>query len=159
LGAVVLLSLGAVSFASAQDIVADRAAQIAAAARLHPGQTTRLAVPGQGRLNGMTVLDSTGRVAFQPEGAPVSPALGLADTLWLRKTAWLPGMIVGGAIGMGAFWLGYAAASTTCDTGSCNDSAGSLIVISLVPTAIGAALGAGVGALIHKWKRTWVASP
>jgi len=45
------------SVAVAQDLAAERAAQIAAAAHLEAGQTVRLAVPGVGRVTGTVALD------------------------------------------------------------------------------------------------------
>jgi len=140
------------------DLTADRSAQIAATARLHPDQTIRLALPGQGRVTGATVIDSVGHLVFQPARGTSSVPLAGADTLWVRKRAWVPGMVVGGILGVGFGAFVIAVGSSLCDTQDCI-SAGQTIGALLVSGAVGAALGAGVGALIPKWKRSWVATP
>lgn len=158
LSATVLLSLLLPSNANAQDAVQVRSAQIAAAARLHPGQKVRLALPDVGRVAGTMELDSSGHLIFQPANGPTPVGIGGADTLWLRKRAWLPGMIVGGVIGAGFAALVLVAAEGLCESDNCV-TPGVGISFSVLSTAAGAALGAGVGALIPKWKRTWVGSP
>ena len=141
---------------AAQDLSAQRSAQITAAARLHPGQTVRLAVPGQGRITGMTVAGESGGVAFRAMGVNDSVSLASADTLWVRKRAWVAGMVVGGVVGTGFGALVAAAASGLCDTADPCVTTGEAVAVSLVSGAIGAALGAGIGALIPKWKRSWI---
>jgi hypothetical protein len=144
---------------TAQDLSAERSAQIAAAARLHPGQTVRLALPGQGRVSGTTVPGASGDLMFRPANGGDSVSLAGADTLWVRKRAWVPGMVVGGVVGTAFGALAAAAASDLCDTQSPCVTTGEAIGVSLVSGAIGAVLGAGVGLLIPKWKRSWVGVP
>ena len=145
------IALLAAPVAVAQDLAADRAAQIAAAAHLQAGQTVRLALPGVGRVTGTMALDSSGHLMFQEANGPSPLGFGVADTLWLRKRAWLPGMVIGGVVGAGFAALVMAAA---CETDCLFPS--TAVSFSVLSVAIGAAVGAGIGALIPKWKRAWI---
>jgi hypothetical protein len=140
--------------AQSPDLVADRTARMAATLRLHPGQQVRLALPGSGRVPGDVTMLPGGRLSVLADDDHRELSLGLADTVWIRKTAWVPGLVIGGVLGaaFGAFVGTIAKAVCEYDC----PSTGEVVGVSVVTAALGAGLGAGIGALIPKWKRSWI---
>ena len=139
--------------AVAQDVAEARSSQIAAAARLHQGQTVRLSLPGVGRVPGKVTMLPGGRLTVLAADDQRELSLGLADTLWVRKSAWVPGLVVGAVLGAGFGAFAGAVAQGVCEY-DC-PSTGEVIGVSAVTAALGAGLGAAIGALIPKWKRSW----
>jgi hypothetical protein len=143
--------------AQSPDLVADRTARIAATLRLHPGQQVRLALPGAGRVPGEVTRLPGGLLTVLAKDDQRELSLGLADTVWVRKTAWVPGLVIGGVLGAAFGAFAGAVAQGVCDY-DC-PSTGEVIGVSVVTAALGAGLGAGIGALIPKWKRSWIGEP
>jgi hypothetical protein len=152
--AAVLLSFLLRSSAAAQDAIQARSTQIAAAARLHPGQTVRLSLPGTGRIPGRVTMLPGGGLTVLATDDHRELNLGLTDTLWVRKTAWVPGLVIGGVLGAGFGVLVGIAVQGACEY-DC-PSTGEVVAFGIGTAAVGAGLGAAVGALIPKWKRSWV---
>lgn len=143
--------------AQSPDVVADRTARLAATLRLHPGQQVRLALPGTGRVPGNVTMLPGGRLTVLAGDDHRELSLGLADTVWIRKTAWVPGLVIGGVLGAAFGAFAGAVAQGVCEY-DC-PSTGEVVGVSVVTAAFGAGLGAGIGALIPKWKRSWVGIP
>ncbi len=76
-----------------------------------------------------------------------SPVQSAAQDLSAQRSA-----LIAAAFGA----LVVAAASGLCDTASPCVTTGVAVAAPLVTGAIGAALGAGIGALIPTWKRSWI---
>jgi hypothetical protein len=143
--------------AQTPDIVTDRGARIAATLKLHPGQQVRVALPETGRVPGVATMLPGGRLTVLAADDHRELSLGLADTVWVRKSAWVPGLVVGGVLGAGFGAFAGAVAQGVCEY-DC-PSTGEVVAVSAVTAALGAGLGAAIGALIPKWKRSWVDSP
>ena len=140
--------------AVAQDITEARSAQIAATARLHPGQTVRLSLPGTGRVPGRVTMLPGGRLTVLAADDHRELSLSLADIVWVRKSAWVPGLVVGGVLGAAFGVYAGAVAQGLCEYDCPSD--GEVVGVSAVTAALGAGLGAAIGSLIHKWKRSWI---
>ncbi|MDH4045658.1 MAG: hypothetical protein OEY20_03520 [Gemmatimonadota bacterium] len=120
--------------------------------RLQPGQMVRVRTVGKSRfvtrLGGVqgdapTELFARAEVPFDPVRV---------DSLWIRGRATWTGAIVGGAIMTPLAFLAWA---EVCDFGNefggC-EQWGLVTGLALGTGAAGALLGAGVGALIPKWR-------
>lgn len=143
--------------AQSTGLESERSAMIAAAARLHPGQSVRLAMAGAGRVPGRVTMLPGGRLAVLSLDDFRELDLGLADTLWVRKSAWVPGLVIGGVLGAAFGAFAGAVAQGVCEY-DC-PSTGEVVGVSVATAALGAGLGAAIGALIPKWKRSWSAAP
>lgn len=141
------------------------AAQMAALAHLHPGNTVRVHIAGQGWLNGLVARNHTDSLALGLNGGePVVPAAAIDSMLVRHGHAWpgagigmLVGMIVGGSVGRcdqpPARSLGDAAASI----GAQVDCSVGHMMAGLV---VGALVGAIVGEAMPSWEhRVPVAEP
>ena len=143
--------------AQSPDLVADRTARIAATLRLHPGQQVRLALPDAGRIPGVVMMLPGGRLTVLAADDHRELNLGLADTVWVRKSAWVPGLVIGGVLGAAFGAFAGVVAQGVCEY-DC-PSTGEVVGVSVVTAALGAGLGAAIGALIPKWKRSWIGAP
>lgn len=123
-----------------------------AALGVKPGQTARVAVPGEGRVAGTVLVSGNdGFTLATPGGDRRFPAL--PDTLWTRERAVVPGVIAGGIAGVGAGVLLGLLVNAVCEYDCNNSPAGDAAIGALVVGAGGAALGALVGAAIPRWQR------
>jgi len=119
---------------------------------LKPGQLVRVRTVGQSRfetrLGGIpgdsaSVLFENARVPFQAERV---------DSLWVRGHATWTGAIVGAAVltPLSFAWWGLFCEAMSEGTGC--DEWGTVTALALAGGVGGALLGAGVGALIPKWR-------
>jgi hypothetical protein len=129
-----------------------QAQDTAAFGRLTPGQTVRVKTTGGSRF--VTQLGAA-------PGAPLSPSFDLAsvpfqaarvDSLWVRGHATMTGAIVGAAIFTPLSFGFWALVCEAVSEGSGCTSWGAVTLLALGGGAGGAALGAGVGYLIPKWR-------
>lgn len=117
---------------------------------LGAGQTVRVRTVGGSRFATRLGFGTTDSLRFASAEIPFTAAA--VDSLWTRGRATVTGMIVGAAIatpvsfGFLAWVCDFAAEGTGCDEW------GTVAAYSLVGGAAGALLGAGVGALIPKWR-------
>jgi hypothetical protein len=132
------------------------AAQMAALARLHPGNTVRVHVVGQGWLNGLIARNHADSVALGLDGRERIVPTAAIDSVLVRHghagigagLGALAGMIVGasggGCEGPPATSLGAAAASI-----------GPQLDCALVHVTAGLAIGAVVGAIVGAATPSW----
>ncbi len=117
------------------------------------GKTLRLRTD-QARITGRLIAAGAGEVTLRPERGPVVVAMQDIDTLWVRKTAAGTGALIGGVVG--GLFLGFASWAldqSACSDTVCDGGPGPAIGGAFLGGAIGAIAGAGIGALIPKWKR------
>jgi hypothetical protein len=123
-------------------------AQLAVLDSLKPNQTVRVRTVGGPRF--VTRLGPSAGDLFERAETPFQA--GRVDSLWVRGHAVKTGAIVGAVIVTPA---AFAYAAWACDFAAegagCNEW-GKVAAFSLVAGAAGAGLGAGVGALIPKWR-------
>ncbi|HET7038507.1 MAG TPA: hypothetical protein VFH97_01385 [Gemmatimonadales bacterium] len=115
---------------------------------LKPGQTVRVRAGDEPRFT--TRLGPTPTELFVRAERPFEP--GRVDSLWVRGSHWKAGAIVGAAVVTPAAFGFFAWICTWAAEGTGCDEWGKVTGFSLVAGAGGALLGAGVGALIPKWK-------
>jgi hypothetical protein len=123
-------------------------AQQSALDSLKPGQTVRVRAGHEPRFT--TRLGPTSDQLFDRAERPFEP--GRVDSLWVRGHAVKTGAIVGAAVVTPAAFAFFAwVCDFAAEGGGCNEW-GKVTAFSLVMGAGGAAIGAGVGALIPKWR-------
>jgi hypothetical protein len=106
------------------------------------------------RITGRLIAASDGQVTLGPAGGRVIVAMQDIDTVWVRKTAAGTGALIGGVVG--GLFLGiafYALDQSACTDTVCNGGPAPAIGGAFLGGAIGAIAGAGIGALVPKWKR------
>ena len=153
--------LGAPAAASAQqDTVAGPRLRQAFAA-LPEGRTVKIL-----RASGTTVgrysgLAGDSLALLTGDGPPTTLALDDVKAAWSRKHQAGKGAMIGGIAGVVLGGLLGAGASSVCEAevGDCGSTAGMIIVGGLGGAAIGAGLGALIGAAIPGWKPIAPAAP
>lgn len=113
----------------------------------------RLAAEGA-RAAGRLVSLGGGAATLEAETGRRVINLSGVDTVWVRGHATATGAVIGGAtalvFGIAAYLVGTAVCEYECET-----SAGEVIGGTVVVGGLGALVGAGIGALIPKWKRRY----
>ncbi|MDH4045610.1 MAG: hypothetical protein OEY20_03510 [Gemmatimonadota bacterium] len=119
--------------------------------RLEPGQVVRVSTVGKSRF--VTRLGGVPRdptvELFAHAEVPVDVAR--VDSLWVRGHATWTGAIVGAAVLTPLGFLGWGVLCEAADDDGCA-SWGLVAGLAMGTGAAGALLGAGVGALIPKWR-------
>lgn len=120
--------------------------------RLKPGQLVRVSTIGKSRfvarLGGIPG-DSTSALFA---GADMPFEAARVDSLWVRGHATVTGAIVGAAFITPLSFLAWAGLCELGADGAGCDQWGLVTGLALGTGAVGALLGAGVGALVPKWK-------
>jgi len=120
--------------------------------KLKPGQTVRVSTAGGSRFE--TRLG--GAATAVPEDlfadAEVPFQAARVDSLWVRGHATWTGAIVGAAVATPVSFAFWGWVCTMVGEGNGCDQWGGVSLMALVGGAGGALLGAGVGALIPKWR-------
>jgi len=123
---------------------------------LKPGQTVRVATTGGSRFETRLgrARDTPAEDLFAHADVPFQAAR--VDSLWVRGHATWTGAIVGAAVATPvsfAFWGWFC---TAVSEGYGCDEWGTVSLLAVIGGAGGALLGAGVGALIPKWRLRYV---
>lgn len=150
--AAVLAALGAACLPTSLPAQSTPAGRDSAVAKLKTGQQIRLSAEGMARLVGRAGVSASDTLDFaQDDMVRRIPVLAI-DTLWIRGRATSTGLIIGGIVGSAAGLLAAAYGAASCEY---DCSATGLEYAGVA--ALGAAAGAGVGALIGsafpRWKR------
>ena len=119
--------------------------------RLDPGQVVRVSAVGQTRF-----VTRLGGMPGAPAGelfasADVPFDAARVDSLWVRGRATWTGAIVGAAVLTPAGFLGWGMLCEGADDDGC-PSWGLVAGLAVGTGAVGALLGAGIGALIPTWR-------
>jgi hypothetical protein len=120
--------------------------------QLTPGQTVRVTTIGGSRFVtklGVTSGDSPGP-SFALADIPFEPAR--VDSLWVRGRAVGTGALVGAAVATPLSFAFYGWICIMVAEGTGCDAWGNVAGLALATGAGGALVGAGVGALIPKWR-------
>jgi len=119
---------------------------------LKPGQVVRVRIVDHARfetrLGGMPADPGTDLFS----GAAIPFEAARVDSLWVRGRATWTGAIVGAAIATPLSFGFWAFACTLGADGSGCDQWGTVTLLSLAGGAAGAMIGAGVGAMVPKWR-------
>lgn len=134
---------------------ADVAAQSApsAVADLRPGQMVRVATAAGGRMSGRVadVDAAAGTLILESREMPFR--IAEIDTLWKRGNAVRTGALIGGGIGLaGTAALTIWVCDVVAEGNGCSQW-GTVALFTAGGGAVGALLGAGIGAVVPKWKR------
>jgi hypothetical protein len=125
----------------------------AAVRTLKPGQTVRISVHGGDRIESRIRSLRSKSPALQLVGDSAAFDVATIDSLWVRGTAARTGGIVGASVvGVASFAFWAALCQGLSDgSGGCREW-GRVTGYSLVGAVAGALIGAGVGALVPKWR-------
>src|ERR1043166_5110064 len=125
------------------------------AVQLKPGQQVRVHASGGPRLEGRFAAFTNAPPVFQITVGDTVQSVRGADSLWVRSSATVTGLVVGAAVlGLAGAVVGVPLCEAAGE-GSCNDS-GALILAS---AGIGALVGAAIGSGIHHWHLRYPSSP
>lgn len=125
----------------------------AAVRTLKPGQTVRIRVHGRDRIESRIRSLQAESLTLQLVGDSAAFDVAAIDSLWVRGRATRTGAIAGAAVvGVAsfAFWGGLCTALND-GPGGCKDW-GRVTAYSVAGAGGGALIGAGVGALVPKWR-------
>ncbi len=124
----------------------------AAVKTLKPGQTVRIRVHGGDRIESRIRSLQAESLGLQLVGDSAAFDLAAMDSLWVRGRATRTGAIAGAAVvGVGSFAFWAALCEGLSDRGGCKEW-GRVTGYSLAGAGAGALIGAGVGALVPKWR-------
>ena len=129
----------------------------AAVTALRPGFSIRIASTGTHMDGRFLKLTSESLVLGTTDGKQSVPLIAV-DTLWTGHRATGRGAVIGGVVGgVTLAVLGVALVSGLCETsGGCQDDYATAIGGGLALGGSGGALvGAGIGWLSHRWRRTY----
>lgn len=127
------------------------------AAHLKPGQQVRVHASGGPRLEGRFAAFTNAPPVLRITVGDTVQSVRLADSLWVRSSATVTGMLVGGIV--------LGAAGAVGSQGACNSEGsgpGSVCnagAVTIASAAAGALLGAAIGSGIHHWHLRYPSSP
>lgn len=149
--------MGALLSAALPAAVAAQASFDSVAAHLKPGQHVRVHASGGPRLEGRLAAVTTPPSILQITVGDTVQSVGAADSLWVRSSATVPGMVAGGA--------GLGLAGAVIFQGVCNSEGsgpGSVCnagVLTIASVGAGVLLGAAIGSGIHSWHLRYPSPP
>lgn len=126
----------------------------AAIRTLKPGQTVRIRVHGGDRIEARIRSLQAEALALQLVGDSAAFDVAAIDSLWVRGRATRTGAIAGAAVvGVAsfAFWAALCEGLSSEGSGGCTEW-GTVSAFSVAGAGGGALIGAGVGALVPKWR-------
>jgi len=124
------------------------------AVHLKPGQHVRVHASGGPRLEGRFAAFTNAPPVLQITVGDTVQSVRVADSLWVRGSATVTGLVVGAAVlGLAGAVVGVPLCEAESE-GSCNSGAS-----ILASAAAGALLGAAIGSGIHHWHLRYPSSP
>ena len=124
----------------------------AAVRTLKPGQTVRIRFHGGDRIESRIRSLQAESLALQLVGDSAAFDVAAIDSLWVRGRATRTGAIAGAAVvGVASFAFWAAFCKGLSGSGGC-EAWGRVTGISVAGAGGGALIGAGVGALVPKWR-------
>jgi len=121
------------------------------AAHLKPGQHVRVHASGGPRLEGRFAAFTTAPPVFEITVGETVQSVRVADSLWVRGSATVTGLVVGAAV----FGVAGAIVVPSLCTGEvCNSGA-----LTFASAGVGALLGAAIGSGIHHWRLRYPSPP
>jgi hypothetical protein len=119
---------------------------------LKPGQVVRVHIEGRSRFETRLGGGAGDTPSTLFAGAEIPFTTSEVDSLWVRGHATWTGAIVGAAVLTPLSFLWWGLVCEALSEGLGCEEWGTVTVLSLAGGAAGALIGAGVGALIPKWR-------
>jgi hypothetical protein len=121
------------------------------AVHLKPGQHVRVHASGGPRLEGRYAAFTNAPPVFQITVGDSVRSVRVADSVWVRGSATVTGLVVGAAVSGVA---GAIVLPSLCTGELCNSGA-----LTLASAGVGALLGAAIGSGIHHWRLRYPSPP